>query len=139
MDNGKNWREQLAAVEARLQRYEADAQKKIQEVAQRGAASRKELEEMVAKVKSGELLVHAAELRSRAEQTGTQVLKRFEGMQERAFERMGIATRPQIAELGAQVSRLSRKLEKISRQARHWATDERREAPERPAKETPNA
>ena len=139
MENAKNWREQLAAVEQRLQRYEADAQKAIRDIAQRGTASRKELEELVAKVKSGELLGHAAELRSRAEQTGSQVLKRFEGLQEKAFERIGIATRPQVAELGAQVSKLSRKLEKLSKQARDWGAAPRDEAKEKQGKDRPSA
>lgn len=123
MENGKNWREQLAAVEQRLQRYEVDAQKAIRELAQRGTASRKEL------------LGQAAELRSRAEETGTQVIKRFEHLQERAFERIGIATRPQVAELGAQVSKLSRKLEKLSKQARHWGAGGRSGAADEPGQD----
>ena len=130
----KNWREQLAAVEQRLQAAEADAQKRVRELA-KNLAARKELEQFVTKVKSGELLDHAAELRARAEQTGNEVLKRFEGIQEKALERMGIATRPQIAELGAQVSRLSRRLEKLSRQARKWSPASARRAEEKHASE----
>ena len=118
METRKSWREQLDAVEQRLQRYEAEAQKRVRELAEKGGASRKEL---VAKVKSGEAMAHAAQLRARAEATGNEVLKRFEGLPEKAFERMGLATRPQIAELGAQVARLSRKLDKFSRQARAWS------------------
>lgn len=120
MEMPKGWREQLGAIEQRLQRYEVEAEKKIRELAGRGVASRKELEELVGKVKSGELLAHAAELRARAEQTGTEVLKKFEGLPEKAFSRMGLATRPQVAELGEQVVRISRKLDKLSRRARAW-------------------
>ncbi|WP_373046257.1 MbeD/MobD family mobilization/exclusion protein [Vulgatibacter sp.] len=138
METRKNWREQLAAVEQRLQQYENEAQKRIRELADRGSASRKELEELVAKVKSGELLSHAAELRSRAEQTGTEVLKRLEGLPEKAFERMGVATRPQIAELGQQVNRLSRRLEKLSKQARRWSAAQQAR-PEKGGAEKPTA
>jgi len=139
MEPKRKWREQLAAVEQRLQQVEADAQRRIRELTE-NLAARRELETFVAKVKGGELLAHAAELRARAEQTGNEVLKRFEGMQERALERMGIATRPQLAELGEQVSRLSRRLEKLSRQARRWgAAPGSKQAGSRASEETPSA
>src|SRR5690606_14884738 len=114
----KSWKDQLAAVEQRLQDYEAEVQRTIRGLAERGAASRRELEELVAKVKGGELVAHAAELRDRAGKTGVEVLERFEGAQQQACERIGIATRRQLAELGERVNRLSRRLEKLSRQAR---------------------
>lgn len=139
MEARKSWREQLEAVEQRLQRYEAEAQKRIRELAEKSGAPRKELEDLVAKVKGGELLAHAAELRSRAEATGNEVLKRFEGLPEKAFERMGLATRPQIAELGAQVARLSRKLDRFTRQARAWTAGTAETPPVKHAEDKPSA
>jgi len=139
METRKSWREQLDAVEQRLQRYEAEAQKRVRELADKGGASRKELEELVARVKSGELLAHAAQLRARAEQTGNEVLRRFENLPEKAFERMGLATRPQIAELGAQVARLSRKLDRFTRQARAWSAGTAEAPPVERADDKPSA
>lgn len=95
-----NWREQLEAVEKRFAVVEAEAEKVVGELAARGAATRKELEELVQKVKAGELASHAAELRSRAEKTGTEVLQKLQ---------------PQVAELGRELKILGRKLEKFGR------------------------
>lgn len=135
----RNWKEQLASVEARLQRYEEEAQKAIRQLLERGNASRRELDELVAKVRSGELLAHAAELRARAEKTGNEVLERLERVPQRAFERIGIATRPQLEELGERVNRLSRRLEQLSRQARTAAARRSARSRRQPDVEKPNA
>lgn len=122
METRNRWKERLASVERRLEVFEEEAQRRLRELAQRSEGPRRGIEAFFNRIRSGGIIEEMEELRERAEKTGAQVLERLEKLPERAFEKMGLATRAQIAELSEQIRVMSRKLERLGKQARHAAT-----------------
>lgn len=117
----ESWRSRLAMVEEVVGAIEAEAERKVKEL-----ASRKEVEEIVAKLR-------AREFAAKAEKTGAEVLKKLEELPEKAMGRMSPAAQAQVSELAAQVKGLSRKLERFSTK---WTGKAPSGATEEPSKPT---
>lgn len=78
------------------------------ELAARGKHQRKELEGLIARVKSGREL---KALKSQANEVSHEVKKRFDGLQGKLVKAVGVASQSQVKEINRELSRLSKKLE----------------------------
>jgi phage terminase small subunit len=121
-------REPFEAAQARLEQLEAEAQRVMKELVERGRASRKELEQRVQKLSKQDWTLpemkhrieklrdqgveRAAEWRGRAETFRVEAMDRFLDLQGRAIAFLGVATREQVEELSKELDRLARRIEK---------------------------
>lgn len=121
-------REPLHAAQVRLEHLEEEAQKVLQDLMDRGRASRKDIEQMVHRLSQQDWsfpemrerieklreqgLERASEWRGRAESFRSEALERMIELQNRAVAFLGVATREQVEELSKELDRLARRIEK---------------------------
>ncbi len=128
-------REPLAAAQARLEHFEVEAQRVLRDLADRGRASRRDLELVVQRLSRQDWMTfpemkqrieklrdqgveRAAEWRGRAETFRTEALERVVDLQSRAIAFLGVATRDQVEELSREIDRLAKRIEKGARTRR---------------------
>jgi len=127
-------REPLEAAQARLEQMEAEAQRVLRDLVDRGRASRKDLEHMVQKLSKQDWtfperkqrieklrdqgVERASEWRDRAETFRADALERVLDLQGRAIAFLGVATRDQVAEISKELDRLAKRIEKAERTRR---------------------
>ncbi len=127
-------REPLEAAQERLEHFEVEAQRMFKDLMDKGRASRKDLDKIVARLSKQDWtfpeLKHrldrfreqgverAAEWRGRAETWRTEALERLAVLQSRAVTFLGVATREQVEELSRELDRLARRIEKAGPKAR---------------------
>jgi polyhydroxyalkanoate synthesis regulator phasin len=127
-------REPFEAAQARIEHLEAEAQRVLRDLVQRGRASRKELELRVQRLSKQDWTLpemkhridklreqgveRAAEWRGRAESFRAEALERFLDLQGRAISFLGVATRDQVDELSKELDRLAKRIEKGTRARR---------------------
>jgi hypothetical protein len=123
-------KEPLEAAQARFGRLEVDAERVLRDLMDRGRASRKEIEQIVARLSKqdwklpemkqriGKLreqgVERAAEWRGRAETFRSEAMDRVLDLQGRAIAFLGVASRDQVEELSKEIDRLARKIAKSS-------------------------
>lgn len=123
-------KEPLEAAQARLEQFEVDAERVLRDLMDRGRASRKEIEQIVARLSKqdwklpemksrlGKLreqsVERAAELRGRAESFRVEAMERVLDLQGRAIAFLGVASRDQVEELSKEIDRLARRISKTS-------------------------
>ena len=78
------------------------------ELAAKGKHQRKELEGLIARVKSGKEL---KALKTQANEVTHEVKKRFDGLQGKLVQAVGVASQAQVKEINRELNRLSKKLE----------------------------
>jgi tetrahydromethanopterin S-methyltransferase subunit G len=121
-------KEPLEAAHARLEQFEVDAERVLKDLMDKGRASRKEIEQIVARLSKqdwtlpevkqriGKLreqgVERATELRGRAETFRAEAMERVVDLQGRAIAFLGVASRDQVEELSKELDRLSRKIAK---------------------------
>jgi hypothetical protein len=120
-------RDRLEGAQVRLVHLEEEVQRTLKELVQKGRASRKDLEAMIAKLSKDQRLtglrgrleklqrtgaVRAEEIRGKAETIRADALERIVDFQGKAVSFLGVATREQVAELQRELDRLARRLEK---------------------------
>lgn len=121
-------REPLAAAHERIGQLEEEAQRVIKDLMNRGRASRKDIEHIVARLSRQDWtfpemkqrleklreqgVERAAEWRGRAETFRAEALERMLDLQTRAVSFLGVATRDEVRELSKEIDRLSRRIEK---------------------------
>jgi DNA-binding transcriptional MerR regulator len=121
-------REPLGVAQERLVAAESEIEKLLAELLRKGEERARELTAFVQRLaKQGfgldevrDLLAklpsqgseRASELREWAGGVRSEALKQFEHLQDRAYAFFGMASRRQVEELGRELSRLSRRLEK---------------------------
>jgi hypothetical protein len=121
-------REPLVAAQARLEQIEDEAQRVLRDLMDRGRASRKDIEQMVARLSKQDWTFpevkqrieklreqgaeRATEWRGRAETFRAEALDRMFELQSRAVSFLGVATREQVDELSKELERLARRLDK---------------------------
>jgi phage shock protein A len=121
-------KEPLEAAQARLERFEVDAERVLRDLMDKGRASRKEIEQIVGRVSKQDWKLpemklridklreqgveRAAEWRGRAGNFRAEALERVVDLQGRAIAFLGVASRDQVAELSKEIDRLSRKIAK---------------------------
>ncbi|HSN90997.1 MAG TPA: hypothetical protein VLS93_07190 [Anaeromyxobacteraceae bacterium] len=121
-------KEPLEAAQERLEQFEEEAQRLFKDLMNRGRASRKDLEQMLARLSRQDWtfpeLKHAlerlrdqgaeraADLRGRAETWRTEALERISELHGRAVAFLGVASREQVEELSREIDRLTKRMEK---------------------------
>lgn len=121
-------REPLTAAQAKLERFEEDAQRVLRDLMDRGRASRKDLEQMVTRLSKQDWtfpemkqrleklrdqgVETAAEWRGKAETFRAEALERMIELQSRAVSFLGVATREEVQELSKELDRLARRIAK---------------------------
>ena len=78
------------------------------ELAARGKHQRKELEGLIARVKPGKEL---KALKNQANEVSHEVKKRFDGLQGKLVQAVGVASQAQVKEINRELHKLSKKLE----------------------------
>jgi len=118
-------KEKVAEAQARLKTFEDEAQKFLKEIVEKGKASRKELDEILSRVSSGELLekMKSSEFTARAGEIQKEVVKGLDELQHRVLDFIGVATRDQVSDLSREIARLSKKVEKIARRTKRPAVN----------------
>lgn len=106
----------LEEAQKRIQGLKPEAEKLVQSLKSRGDASRKELEALLEKVDAKQLnkvLEHprVKELAAKATETRAGLTKRFDGLQTRVVESVGVASQAQMKEIRGELSKLSKKLD----------------------------
>jgi ElaB/YqjD/DUF883 family membrane-anchored ribosome-binding protein len=93
-----------------------DARKQLvkfeKELAARGKHQRKEIEAVISQVKSGRKL---KALKSQANEVGSEVRKRLDGLQGKLVEAVGVASVAQVKEINRELSKLAKKLETLTK------------------------
>lgn len=94
---------------------ETEAEKVLQAVVARSRDSRKELEGLLGKLHGAELLAdpRVKKISKKATQASNQVKKRFDGLQTRVVEAVGVASQTQVREINKELSKLSKKLDAV--------------------------
>ena len=123
-------REPIEAAQARLERLEVDAERVLKDLMDKGRASRKEIEQIVARLSKQDWKLpemkerieklreqgveRAAEWRDRAETFRAEAMERVVDLQGRAIAFLGVASRDQVEELSRELDKLARKIGKSS-------------------------
>ena len=93
-----------------------DARKQLvkfeKELAARGKQQRKDIEAVISQVKSGRQL---KALKSQANEVGSEVRKRLDGLQGKLVEAVGVASVAQVKEINRELSKLAKKLETLTK------------------------
>jgi hypothetical protein len=121
-------REPIEAAQARLGQLEEDAERVLKDLMDKGRASRKEIEQIVARISKQDWKLpemkhrieklreqgveRAAEWRGRAETFRAEAMERVIDLQGRAIAFLGVASRDQVEELSRELDRLARKIAK---------------------------
>ena len=119
-------REPFEAAQARLEQLEGEAERVLRDLMDRGRASRKELEQIVARLSRQDWaemkqridklreqgVERAAEWRGKAETFRAEAMERVVDLQGRAIAFLGVASRDQVDELSRELDRLARKIAK---------------------------
>jgi hypothetical protein len=132
-------REPLEAAQARLEQIEVEAQRVLKDLVERGRASRKDLEEMVAKLSKQDWnfpemkhrieklreqgVERAAEWRGRAENFRAEAMERVVDLQGKAIAFLGVATREQVEEISKELDRLAKRIERGQKPRRAKRTE----------------
>jgi predicted phage gp36 major capsid-like protein len=123
-------KEPLEAAQARLTQFEVDAERVLRDLMDKGRASRKEIEQIVARLSKQDWKLpemklridklreqgveRAAEWRGRAENFRAEALERVVDLQGRAIAFLGVASRDQVDELSKEIDRLAKRIAKSS-------------------------
>jgi DNA-binding Lrp family transcriptional regulator len=123
-------REPIEAAQARLEQLEEDAERVLRDLMDKGRASRKEFEQIVARLSKqdfsipevkqrieklrGQGVERAVEWRGKAETFRAEALERMVELQGRAIAFLGVASRDQVDELSRELDRLSKKIAKTA-------------------------
>ena len=110
-------KQQLGGAQKRLAGLEQEANKVLRTLKTRSKGPAREVEKFLGKVNSeAEALLDSAkvkELGRKATQVRSELRKRFDGIQTKAVEAVGVASQAQVKELNRELSRLSKKLDQI--------------------------
>ncbi len=128
-------REPLEAAQARLETFEADTQRVLKELVQKGRSSSRDIGELMHKLSKqdwnveqvrarvekrlGKLRAQGVELATEwSDRARSEAVERLAELQQRVIAFLGVATRDQVEELSKELDRLSRKLERGKRAKR---------------------
>lgn len=97
-------------VAQQLNEAKAAVNRMEKEVVALGQKQRKEIEALVARVQSGEQLKAFTKKLKGGQRD---LKKRFDGLQSRLIEALGVATHAEVTELNQELSRLNKKIDKL--------------------------
>jgi polyhydroxyalkanoate synthesis regulator phasin len=115
-------RMRVEAAEKRLVSFEEEAQRLLKDLIAKGKESRKDIRDLLRKAAEIDMGERAEEWRGRAEKTGTEVIKRLEGLQDRALGMMGVASTAQLDGLAHEIQKLARRVDKVTKTAANRVT-----------------
>jgi DNA-binding transcriptional MerR regulator len=131
-------KEPLEAAQGRLEQFEEEAQRLFKDLMDKGRASRKDLEQIVARLSRQDFTLpelkhrlerlrdqgveRAAGLRGKAETWRSEAMERLSDLQARAVAFLGVASRDEVQELSREIDRLARRIEKSARPRRRKAS-----------------
>lgn len=123
-------KEPFEAAQARLEQLEVDAERVLHDLMDRGRASRKEFEQIVARLSKQDWKIpemrqrieklreqgveRATGWRGKAETFRAEAMERVLDLQGRAIAFLGVASRDQVEELSKEIDRLAKKIAKTS-------------------------
>jgi len=124
--NGRNpgfVKESLEQAQVRLEAIEKEAAKVLKELRLRSKSSRKEVSALLEKFQAGELFESARttekklerDLMRRANRLQADVAERLAAVQDAVLKFVGVASQSQVEELVADLERISKRLEKLSK------------------------
>ncbi len=110
-------KESIEQAQQKLQVFEEEAQKVMTDLLEKGKAQRKELGTLLNKVQALEILekVPVKDLQGRAKGVRRELTGRLEELVERAVTFAGVASVQQVEELSREITKLNKKLDKLSR------------------------
>jgi polyhydroxyalkanoate synthesis regulator phasin len=127
-------REPLSVAQAKLERFEEDAQRVFRDLMDRGRAGRKDIEHIVSRLSKQDWtfpemkqrleklreqgMERAAEWRGKAETFRVEALERMIELQAKAVSFLGVATRDEVQELSKEIDRLAKRIGKADRRPR---------------------
>jgi DNA repair exonuclease SbcCD ATPase subunit len=130
-------KEPLEAAQERLEQFEEEAQRLFRELMDKGRASRKDLEQMVARLSRQDWTLpelrhrlerlrdqgveRAAGLRGKAETWRTEAMEKLSELQARAAAFLGVASRDEVQELSREIDRLAKRIGKGAKPRRKKA------------------
>jgi len=118
---------QIEQAQSRLAQLEEGAEKALKDLAEKGRASRKDLETMLVKLAKDDRLVdlrgklerfqktgadRAEEWKDKAESFRSEALERIVELQGKAVSFLGVATKDEVEELHRELDRLAKRFEK---------------------------
>jgi uncharacterized protein YhaN len=114
-------KDSIEQAQARLEAFEKEASKVLDELRARSKSSRKELAGLLEKFQAGELFENARttekkvekQLRARANRLSGELADRLAGVQDAVLRFVGVASRDQVEELVSDLERISKRLEKL--------------------------
>lgn len=131
-------KEKVVDAQAALKNIEDEAQKFLKDIMEKGKASRRELDELLTRVSTGEFMekvkaneqasrakvaqlanrVRTSEFASKAQGLQKELLGRLDELQHKVLEVVGVATRDQVSVLSREISKLSKRVEKIAKRSK---------------------
>ncbi len=78
------------------------------EILTKGKAQRREMEQLIKRVRSGKEL---KAIRTRADKAGGEVKKAFDGLQSKVVSAVGVASQTQVQEINKELNRLAKKID----------------------------
>ena len=106
-------KEQIDDAQKRLYALEAEAQKVLENLIERGQKSRKEVEALLGRLQGMEQVKEAKKLGKKATQATTEVQKRLNVLQTRVIESVGVASQAQVNQINRELVKLSKKLDTL--------------------------
>jgi chromosome segregation ATPase len=108
-------KQQLEGAQKRIEGLEHEAEKALRTLKARSKKPAREVEKFLGQINPDVLLENpkVKELGRKATQVSSDLRKRFDGIQTRAVEAVGVASQAQVKELNRELSRLSKKLDQL--------------------------
>jgi len=116
-------KDSIEQAQARLEAFEKEASKVLEELRARSKSSRKDLAGLLEKFQAGELFENARstekhvekQLRARANRLSDEVAERLAMVQDAVLRFVGLASRDQVEDLVSELERISKRLEKLTK------------------------
>jgi hypothetical protein len=106
-------KDQIDDAHKRLVALEAEAQKVLENLVDRGQKSRKEVETLLGRLQGLEQVKDVKKLGKKASAASTEVQKRLNVLQARVIETVGVASGAQVNQINRELVKLSRKLDTL--------------------------
>ncbi|AGC44847.1 hypothetical protein MYSTI_03541 [Myxococcus stipitatus DSM 14675] len=106
---------QLAQAQKRIEELEGEAGKVVKALDARRLEATKEAQALWTKVQAGELLAdpRVKELGKKVDAAGAELRKRFDGLQTKVVETVGVASQSQLQEINKELAKLSAKVDSL--------------------------
>lgn len=113
----KKVKDSIEQAQQKLQVFEEEAQRVMNDLLEKGRAQRKELSALINRVNALEILerVPVRELQGKAKGVRKELAGRLEELVERAVTFAGVASVQQVEELSKEITKLNRKLDKLTK------------------------